>query len=346
MPRKKTNGASPDMKMVDIAHLAGVSKSTVSRALADSNLVSEQTKVKIRQIAQDHNYQINTAASQLRQQRTGTVKVLVPLSAAGAPMFADPFVMDLIASIADSLSDRDFNLLLSKVALAAPDLMRERFDARNVEGVIVVGQQRFHNELNAMAETNAPLVVWGARFDDQNYCSVGGDNIGGARSATRHLINLGRKRIVFFGDVTMVEPKLRYDGYCKELERAGIPFRSELIVSTQYDRLSAYDAMRRCIESGLEFDAVFGTSDVLAMRAIAALHDHGIEVPGQVSVVGYDDVTLASCFSPSLTTVRQNIRQSGAILVDKVLAMAAGETVSSDTLPQELVVRRSCGAVT
>ena len=96
---------------------------------------------------------------------------------------------------------------------------------------------------------------------------------------------------------------------------------------------------------GFQFDAVFGTSDVLAMSAISALHDHNIDVPGDVAVVGYDDITLASYFSPALTTVRQNIPHAGGVLVDKVLHMAAGESVRSEIMPTELVVRKSCGAM-
>ena len=103
--------------------------------------------------------------------------------------------------------------------------------------------------------------------------------------------------------------------------------------------------MNRCIDAGLRFDAVFGTSDVVAMSAIAAMHDHDIDVPGDVAVVGYDDITLASYFSPALTTVRQNIPRAGSVLVDKVLHMVAGEPVQSEVMPTELVVRKSCGAM-
>lgn len=341
--KRSRGGRAEDLKMSDIAEMAGVSKSTVSRALAGSALVSAGTRARIRRIADERGYQPNLAASQLRQQKTGTIKVLVPLGTSGVPMFTDPFVMDLLASIADSLSDRDYNMLLSKVSLAAPDLMRDRFDARNADGVIVIGQQRFHQELNAMAEANVPLIVWGAPFDGQHYSTVGSDNVGGARLAVRHLLGRGRRRILFLGDVSLVEPQLRHQGYCEELARAGVPYREELVVSTQYDRLSAYHAMSRCIEKNLEFDAVFGTSDVLAMSAIASLHDHGVRVPDEVSIVGYDDITLASYFSPSLTTVRQNIPRAGSLIVDKVLEMATGYQVDSEVMPTELVIRRSCG---
>ncbi len=188
-------------------------------------------------------------------------------------------------------------------------------------------------------------MVWGAQFPDQKYVSVGTDNVAGARAAVRHLIKLGNRRIVFLGDIAMAEPKLRHDGYKTELERAGIPYDPDLIVNTSYDRLSAYAEMSRRIDIGVDFDAVFGTSDVVAMSSIAALHDHGISVPRDVAVVGYDDITLASYFSPALTTVRQNIMGSGAVLVDKVLSLAAGESVESRIMPTELIVRKSCGAL-
>ncbi len=331
--------------MSDIASLAGVAKSTVSRALADSDQVSESTKARIRDIARQHNYRLNLTARDLRNRQTRTIKVMVPIGTAGVPHFTDPFVMDLLASIADALSDRDYNMLLSKVALSSQDLTRDAFVTRSEEGIIVIGQRRFHDELNDIAESEHPLVVWGAQFPDQKYVSVGSDNIGGARAAVRHLIRLGRERIAFFGDVNMAEPSLRHEGYRIELERAGIPYDPSLVFPTQYDRLSAYNEMNRRIEAGINFDAVFGTSDVVAMSTIAALHEHGVSVPNDVSVVGYDDITLASYYSPALTTVRQDIMSSGAVLVDKVLRLAAGEKVNPRIMPTELIVRKSCGAL-
>ena len=331
--------------MSDIARMAGVAKSTVSRALADSDQVSESTKARIRQIASDNNYRLNVAARDFRFSQTRTVKVMVPIGEAGIPHFTDPFVMDLLASIADTLSDRDYNMLLSKVSLSSPDAVRDAFDTRNEDGIIVIGQRRFHEELNEIAEQGKPLVVWGAQFPDQKYISVGSDNVGGARAAVRHLIRLGHKRIAFLGDIAMAEPKLRHEGYKIELEKAGISYDPDLVIATPYDRLSAYSVMSRRIDDGVDFDAVFGTSDVVAMSTIAALHDHGKSVPGDVAVVGYDDITLASYFSPALTTVRQNILGSGAILVDKVLRLAAREGVESRIMPTELVVRKSCGAL-
>lgn len=345
MPKKSSTRATANLKMSDIARIAGVAKSTVSRALADSDQVSKATKARIRQIARDHDYQLDVAARHFRHSQSRTVKVLVPIGAAGAPMFTDPFVMDLLASIADTLSDRDYNMLLSKVTLSSPEMVRDSFDARNAEGIIVIGQRRFHDELNEMAESRTPLVVWGARFSDQKYCTVGSDNFGGARTAVRHLIKRGCTRILFLGDIAMAEPKLRFDGYKMELDRADIDFDDRLVVPTRYDRLSAYAAMNRCIDEGLKFDAVFGTSDVVAMSAISAMHDHNIDVPGDVAVVGYDDITLASYFSPALTTVRQNIPRAGGVLVDKLLHMAAGEAVQSEVMPTELVIRKSCGAM-
>ncbi len=332
------------MKMSDIAKLAGVSKSTVSRALANSDQVSESTKARIRDIASQHDYRLNVAARDFRHRQTRTIKVVVPVGDAGIPHFTDPFVMDLLASIADTLSDRDYNMLLTKIALSSPDSIKQSFDTRGDDGVVVIGQMRFHDELNRIAESRHPLVVWGAQFPDQKYVTVGSDNIAGARAAVRHLLNLGCRRIAFFGDTRMAEPELRRQGYVTELDRAGVDYDPSLIFPMSYDRLSAYAEISRIIEDGCNFDAVFGTSDVIAMSTIAALHDHGYSVPNDIPVVGYDDITLASFFSPALTTVSQNIARSGKVLVDKVLRLAAGESVDSSLTPTELIVRKSCGA--
>lgn len=331
--------------MLDIARQAGVAKSTVSRALADSDQVSNSTKEKIRRIAEEHNYKINLSARNFRFNKTRTIKVIVPIGATGVPHFSDPFVMDLLASIADTLSDHDFNMLLSKVSLSSSESVREAFNTRTEDGVILIGQRRYHAVLNEIVENDKPLVVWGAQLPDQAYCSVGSDNVAGAKAAVRHLINLGHKKIAFLGDLSQAEPELRFQGYLHELERAGIAFDESLVIPTSYDRLSAYNEMSRRIDEGITFDAVFGTSDVVAMSTISALHDHGVSVPQDIAVVGYDDISLASYFSPSLTTVRQNIVENGAVIVDKVLAQLNGEEVQSYVGPTELIVRKSCGAV-
>lgn len=345
MARRPRKTQASDMRMEDIAKMAGVAKSTVSRALADSDQVSASTKARIRQIASEYNYRLNVAARDFRLQQTRTVKVMVPLGAAGLPMFTDPFVMELTASLADTLSERNYNMLLSKIALSSPEMIRDAFDTRNVEGLIVIGQRRFHNDLNEMAQSKVPLVVWGAHFPDQLYCTVGSDNVAGARRATEHLLKLGRRRIAFLGDCKDAEPNLRFDGYRSALERAGVGFDESLVIPTAYDRLAGHAAVSRHIEDGLTFDAVFGTNDLLAMSAISALHDHGLNVPSDVAVVGYDDITLASYFSPALTTIRQDISRASQLLVDKALSMIAGENAESETLPTELVIRKSCGAM-
>ena len=172
---------SHELRMKDLANLAGVSLSTVSRALSDSRQVSARTRQRIQQIARQYNYKLNVAARDLRANTTRTIKVVVPTGDSGLPHVSDPFVIDLIASVADTLSDLNYSMLLSKVSFSVSSDVIETLVDRNVDGIIVLGQRRFHSALNDLDDHDVPVVVFGARLPEQRYVTVGSDNIKGAR---------------------------------------------------------------------------------------------------------------------------------------------------------------------
>lgn len=330
-------------KMADIARLAGVSKSTVSRALSDSSLVNDATKARIREIASAHNYKIDEGARNFRLRRSHTIAVVLLLDPSVKQHVSDPFFLDLLGAIADALTDKGYELLLSRIAPRDEGQLIDLFKSGRSDGVILIGQSTMHTRINALADEYKQFAVWGGLLPDQRYCSVGSDNAEGAYKAVRHLIRLGRTKIVFLGDKKLPEVRLRYEGYRRALDEAGLSVRPELEIETLFVAESAYQAIQRLWKDKVEFDGIFAASDVIAMSAIKALNEHDLHVPKDVSVVGYDDITMAAYYNPALTTVRQNISAGGRMLVDNVLKAAAGEKVESSVLPTELVVRKSCG---
>jgi len=333
-------------KMEDIARLAGVSKSTVSRALQDSDQVSQATKSRIRRLAYAHNYRMTSSAWEWREDRRPNVTVVLPTGRAQSEPFSSPFAMEMVGHIADQLMDRGYNTLLTKYPLWKDDVIPALQSAGPSEGLIMIGQRRYQHVVKKVAREIPNMVVWGGILNDLNYCAVGTDNRKGGELATSHLIRLGRKRIAFFGDIDAVEPRLRYQGYRDALAKHGADFDEALLVRTPYDLVSAYTEINARINSQLNFDAVFAANDVMAMNVVRGLNDAGVSVPDDVAVIGYDDVSAAEYFTPPLTTVRQSIEQGSAILVDSLLKIVAGEYAQSTLLPSELVVRRSCGANT
>ncbi len=169
------------------------------------------------------------------------------------------------------------------------------------------------------------------------------DNIGGARLATEHLLKLGRRRIVFLGDTKVPEMRLRYHGYVQALEHAPAGTAAKRNISTHMTADKAFEAMQSFVAKREAFDGVVASTDVIAVSAIRAITAIGLKVPQDVSVVGYDDISLAAQTNPRLTTVRQDIEKGANLLVDLLFRRLEGEKTESVTMATELIIRESCG---
>ena len=329
------------LQMADIARLAGVSVGTVSRALSGSLLISKETRERIEELARSLDYSINVSAQNLRLKTNRTIAVVIPYDKVSRQHISDPFFLAMVGSLADALTERGFDMLLSRVDADNLDAAARAVNSGVAIGVILIGQWRHHDQLNQLAARRVPIVVWGTQIAQQLYCSVGGDNVAGGAMATQHLLDLGMRRIVFVGDPQLPEVTDRYRGYLEQLEAAGIAVDPELLVKVPFSAEQARAGVTRLCDSGVAFDAVFACSDVLAASAMQALHVFGRTVPDRVAVVGYDDIEWASHASPPLTTVRQPIARAGVELVDALLTIIDGGTAVPRTLPVELVVRAS-----
>ncbi|MDP9082584.1 MAG: LacI family DNA-binding transcriptional regulator [Pseudomonadota bacterium] len=327
--------------MKDIARLAGVDRSTVSRALNQSPLVNEETRLRIAELARSLNYSVNVGARNLRTKRSRTVAVVVPYDARTRQHVSDPFFVSMLGSLADTLTDRGYDMLLSRVDAERLDLAAQLEVSGRAIGIILIGQWHHHDQLNQLAVRHVPIVVWGTQLPQQLYCTVGSDNIGGGELATEHLISSGRRRIAFFGDPELPEVGHRYEGYQRALKRHGIGIDARLLRRAEFVEGSAHRAVKELIEKKIKFDGIFASSDLLAMRTIGALRDYGLLVPRDIGVAGYDDIELAQFFHPSLTTIRQPILKGGEALVDALFALISGKRPLPEVLPTELIVRES-----
>jgi DNA-binding LacI/PurR family transcriptional regulator len=333
------------LKMSDIARLANVSMSTVSRALADSPLIPEDRRREIQKIAADAGYVINQSARSLRMRTTQTIGVVFPLGHDSAQRISDPFFIDMFGRLADEITVRGYQVLLCRIVDTSSGWLDRIAQSQRQDGLIIVGQSNQHNALNQMSSTYSPMVVWGGHIPGQTYCSVGTDNVDGARRAVEHLLSLGRKRIAFLGMQELPEIELRHDGYTNALRANDIAYDPALIVPAHFSFETAYKAAQEFIESGPQFDAIFAASDIIALAAIQALKAAGIEVPQKVSVVGFDDIAIAAQSTPPLSTVQQDLAKGAQVIVDLLFKRMAGESTDSVVLSPNLIVRKSCGAV-
>ncbi len=327
--------------MADIARLAGVSVSTVSRALNGSGLVNAETRQRVAELARSLNYSINLSAQNLRLQKNRTVAVVLPYDADSRQHISDPFFLSLIGSIADALTDQGYDMLLSRVDAEHLDLAAQFYDSGKAVGVLMIGQWRHHDQLNLLAARHLPLVVWGGALPQQLYCSVGGDNIAGGQLATAHLLARGKRRIAFLGDAQLPEVWLRREGYGQALRQLGLQRDPKLELPLPFEPVAARLAIERWLPEAPDFDAVFACSDLLALQAIQLLRARGQRVPEDIAVVGFDDTPLAAYCDPPLTTVHQPVAEAGAELVTALTAQLSGATSVPRTLDVQLVIRAS-----
>ncbi len=336
-PRKR-------VQMADIARLAGVSVSTVSRALAGNPQINAETRERVTELARSLNYTINIGARNLRLQQNQTIAVVVPYDAKARQHISDPFFLSLVGALADALTDRGHDMLLSRVDADSLDSAAALVEGGKAIGLVIVGQWRHHDQLNELAARKLPLVVWGGQLPQQLYCSVGGDNVMGGLLATQHLLRAGRRRVLFAGDPQLPEVYLRREGWRQAMQEAGLAAGPALELSVPFEAIGARSRLdERCAE-GIDFDAVVACSDLMAVQAVQALRAAGRRVPDDVAVVGYDDMPIATYTEPALTSVHQPVLMAGEALVEALLALLRGEAVAARMLPVHLVVRDSAPA--
>jgi prepilin-type processing-associated H-X9-DG protein len=328
-------------KMADIARMAGVNVSTVSRALSGSSLTNEETRTRIMEIAAALKYTVNAAGQSLRSGLSRTVGVVIPIDPASQGHISDPFFLSLLGGIADALTEHGYDMLVSRIHVDELEAAGQLSATGRTDGVILIGQWHHHDQLNQIASRGIPLVIWGAKLPHQKYATVGTDNTLGGELATGHLLDRGARRIVFLGDIELPEYRQRHQGYLNAHAKRGLlvdPSLTRPVAFVDGHVQKEVDAM---LAGKTQFDGLFAASDVAAMTAISTLLRAGVQVPDDVLVAGYDDIGPAAYTHPSLSTVRQPMHEAGQSLVGVLLRQIKGEPAASVLLPTELVVRDS-----
>jgi DNA-binding LacI/PurR family transcriptional regulator len=325
----------------DIARMAGVSHSTVSRALRDSPLVNPKTTEEIRKIARELGYQPSAVARGLVTRRTYTIGVVVTT-------IADPFVSEVVIGIELAANDYGYSVILAD---SNADPVREQsvvhsFAERRVDGIVVTSSRVGALYTGVLAQMNAPIVLINNQHPGQFVHSVMIDNVQGSREATAHLIGLGHRRIAYIGDRYGHQSDTeRLTGYQEALAQAGVPLRAELVVNGDSKPEAAILAMEALLALPDPPTAVFCYNDMTALGVLRAAHVQGVKVPEDLSIVGFDDLFLATYTQPQLTTVRQPMQRMGRMAMESLLRLMSGEASGEAVkVPAELIVRESTAA--
>jgi DNA-binding LacI/PurR family transcriptional regulator len=329
-----------------IAHLAGVSQPTVSRALRGSPMVNELTRRRIQKIAAELNYKVDKNASNLRAQHTGTLALLFFEDPAPDNSLINPFFVSMLASITRACAQRGYDLLISFQQPTNDDWQASFEDSKKADGIILLGYGDYldyRERLKFMVEHGTHFVRWGAIVPDQPEVSVGCDNYRGGHDITAHLIERGAKRIAFLGDASNSYPEFleRHRGYAAAINERALAIDGMLNVNAISSEQDGYDAATTLLQRKTKFDAIFAASDLIAIGAMKALSERGLRVPEDVLVAGFDDIPLAGFVNPSLTTVQQDTKAAGVVLVETLLKLIRNEPVQNEVIPVSLVLRRS-----
>jgi len=322
----------------DIARLANVSHSTVSRALHRSPLVNLKTAEKIRQIAVESGYRPSAVARSLVTSRTHTLGVVVT-------SIADPFVAEVVGGIEEEANAHDYSVFLAD---SNADPQREvkvvrSFEERRVDGIVVTASRVGALYAPMLSEMQIPIVLLNNQHPGEFAHSVMIANFEASRTAVQYLLQLGHRRIAYIGDrFGYSSDSERFSGYRSTLDEADIAFRPEFVVHGDGKAEGGVHAMERLLAAPNLPTAVFCYNDMTAVGALRAIRNRGLRVPDDISIVGFDDLFLAQYTEPPLTTVRQPKHEMGRLAMQVLLKMLTGaDTEQKIKVPGELIIRQS-----
>jgi DNA-binding LacI/PurR family transcriptional regulator len=322
----------------DIARLAGVSHSTVSRALHKSPLIPAKTAQRIQRIAQEQGYTASAVARSLVTRRTQAIGVVVT-------SIADPFNGDVVAGIEEVANERSYSVILA-TSQADPDrelAVVRACQERRVDGILVASSRVGALYVPLLSELEVPIVLLNNQHQGDFAYSVRIDNIHGMRLATEHLLDLGHSQIAYVGDrFGLHSDEERFAGYRQALEGRRISLNEALVVRGDGKADEGGTALDRLLKSTVKPTAVACYNDVTALGLMHHAEELGISVPEELSVTGFDDIPFAAFTRPSLTTVRQPRRDMGRRAMRLLFALLDGEAAEkTSVINGELIVRGS-----
>ncbi len=345
MPSNKSNpplkpATAPTIR--DVARLAGVSIGTASKALNANGRLRQETREKVSKVARDIGYRPNSLAQSLHRAKSKTIGIISNDS-------FGRFTFPIFEALEERLAREGIAVFMCN-ATDDPARERQHLDqllGKRIDGLVVTARRSDNRAPIGPFAHGLPVIYVFTHADEDDALSLLPDDEGGALTATAHLAKLGRTRIAHItGPERFEAVRLRRKGYEAALKRAGIDARPEYFLSGVWSEAWGRDAAAQLFDGKAETpDALFCGNDQIARGAAEALRDRGISVPGQVSIVGFDNWdVMAEGARPPLTSVDMNLKALGHEAGERLIGMIAGEKVSgARRLPCSLVIRGSCG---
>lgn len=331
----------------DIAKAANVSPSTVSRVIANSQLISEATREKVKEIMKQMNYHPNMIARSLVNKSTKIIGTLIPGTSEKA--FQHPFFPEILRGITTSANKHGYNILLSNAGSPEEEasVISEMVSGGIAEGIILMTSRTNNSPVKDLVSRDFPFVMVG-RPDAKNkddICWVDNDNFKAGYELTKYFIEKGRREIALIGTSPDYMVTIdRLNGYKKALEKYNIPFNPDLIVNGKFMDGNGYEMTRALMQKNQHFSGLIACDDFQAYAAIHYLMEKGLKVPQNVAVAGFNNVTLSEYNIPSLTSVEVNAYSLGVRAFELLLYMLKGNQSHkiNEYVPTEIITRKSC----
>ncbi|MDD5660029.1 MAG: LacI family DNA-binding transcriptional regulator [Actinomycetota bacterium] len=340
------------MNSKEIAKLAGVSRSTVSKIVNDYANVSDKTRKEVIEVIKKYGYVPHASARNLAGKFNKMIGVFITdvnHDSKKLRVIESDYFSPFTTAAIDYADELGYNVLVLVI-----DKNREFEKARKllynktVSGGIFIGAENNVQEIFKLIKSGCKLVII-----DQEKCKdktlgkhiiVNSKNLEGAYNATKHLIEYGHKNIAHIcGDMNKFSGLKRLEGYKKAMIEAGLPIENECIVEGDFTENGGYESAKKLLKNNKKITAIFASSDTMAIGAIKAIKEMGLVIPDNISIVGYDDIKIASYISPSLTTIRVSILNMVSIAVKSLVDFIEKDIKSSkyNTVPTELIIRES-----
>ncbi len=325
--------------MKDIAKAVGVHPSTVSRVINGNPNISEKTAKKVFSTIEDLNYTPNALARSLKTKKIETLGMLIP-------DIANPFFAGLARGVEDTANQYGYNVILCNTddQFEKEKTYLRLLEERRVDGLILATAKIRDKSIIELEKSRFPYILLSRNIRDLQENSISIDDIAGGYLATKYLIGLGHRNIGHIGGPYNTMAALdRIKGYKKALLQYGIPFNRCYIGEGDFKIKGGYQVMNQFLKLQNPPTAVFTANDLLAVGAIEAIREHGYNVPDDISIIGFDDIRLASFLSPPLTTIRQPMLEMGSLAIIKLMERIEHQRVHQNILIKpELIVRKSC----
>jgi len=344
MAKKKSDeNLHLEITIDQVAKAAKVSPATVSRVLNGTAKVSSDKEKAVRKAVAKYNFTPNATARRLAGGRSGLIALLMEESS--EEFFLNPFWGQVVQGFSTAISEAGLHpLLLIRPKSGTEDSLFSTLQAGQMDGLAIFSWHRPLRSFEKMLDPKMAVVFGGDLGGSKKYPYVDVDNVKGGYLATKHLIDSGCKNIVTItGDLKLQSGRDRLDGFEKAISHAALKLNDNLILHGDYTQSKAEELIRQLLKKKTNFDGVFAGNDLSALGVINVLLQNGIAVPGKVKVVGFDDSPVASRNQPSITTIRQPIRELGAQVAASLLAILGGQEVEDKILDVKLIKRQSSG---